>query len=102
MTVLSSPLADIFMENFEQNAIATFSHNDAILFWVRNADDTLTAIHKDHSDALFTHINSLHPDIKWTKEEEIDGKISMLDVEIQRNPDGTLAFDVYRKPTHTN
>ena len=26
----------------------------------------------------------------------------MLDVEIQRNPDGTLAFDVYRKPTHTN
>ena len=26
----------------------------------------------------------------------------MLDVSIQRNPDGRLSFDVYRKPTHTN
>ena len=26
----------------------------------------------------------------------------MLDVDIKRNVDGTLAFDVFRKPTHTN
>ena len=34
--------------------------------------------------------------------EEENGLIHMLDVNIQRNPDGTLSTDVYRKPTHTN
>ena len=44
----------------------------------------------------------IHPDVKWTKEEEVDGLIHMLDVDIQRHPDGHLSFDVIRKPTHTN
>ena len=98
----SSPLSDVFMEDFEQKALATFPHNDAILFWLRKADDTLVAVHKDHAEGLFTHINSIHPDIKWTKEEEEEGTIHMLDVSIKRNADGSLAFDVVRKPTHTN
>ena len=71
---------------------------DVILFWLRKADDTLTAIHKDHITPFFTFINSIHPDIKWTKEEEKDGNIAMLDVSIHRNTDGSLTFDVYRKP----
>ena len=98
----SSPLSDIFMEDFEQKALASFPHQDAIIFWLRKADDTLVAVHKDHAEGLFTHINGIHPDIKWTKEEEVDGSIHMLDVNIKRNMNGTLAFDVFRKPTHTN
>ena len=98
----SSPLSDIYMEDFEDKAISTFSAPDAIQFWLRKADDTLVSIHADHANALFTHINSMHPDIRWTKEEETDGKIAMLDVAIQRHGSGSLSFDVYRKPTHTN
>ena len=98
----SSPLSDIFMEDFEQKALASFPHRDSILFWLRKADDPMVAIHQDHADALFNHINSIHPDINWTKEEEENGLIHMLDVNIQRNPDGSLSTDVYRKPTHTN
>ena len=98
----SSPLADIFMEDFEQKALATFPHRDSVLFWFRKADDTLTAIHTDHIDALFTHLNSLHPDIKWTKEVEVNNNIHMLDVDISKNSNSSLSFDVYRKPTHTN
>ena len=90
------------MEKFEQDALESFPNSDSVLFWFRKADDTLVAVHKDHANALFTHINNIHPDIKWTKEEEVDGKIHMLDVDIQRNPDGTLSFGVFRKPTHTN
>ena len=33
---------------------------------------------------------------------ETEGKIAMLDVSIQRDANGALSFDVYRKPTHTN
>ena len=28
----SSPLSDIFMENFEQSALASFAHSESILF----------------------------------------------------------------------
>ena len=31
----SSPLSDIFMENFERNALASFAHRESILFWLR-------------------------------------------------------------------
>ena len=97
------------MEDFEAKAIRDFATGDpnvrpedTILFWLRKADDTLTAIHNDYIEPLFTHLNNIHPSIKWTMEKEVEGRIAMLDVTIIRNGDGTLDFDVYRKPTHTN
>ena len=63
---------------------------------------TLYVIHKDLIQSLHNYLNSIHPDIKWNKEVEQNGYIAMLDVNIIHNPDGTLHFDVYRKPTHTN
>ena len=105
----SSPLSDLFMEEFEQSALANYDTgnpnipaSDIILFWFRKADDTITAIHKNHIEPFFAHLNSIHRDIKWTKEEESEGKIAMLDVAITRDYEGRLTFDVYRKPTHTN
>ena len=86
----SSPLSDIFMEDFEAK----------VLFWLRKADDTLIAIHNDHIQPFHDYLNSIHSGIQWTREVEQDGWIAMLDVTIIRNPDGWLDFDVYRKPTH--
>ena len=62
-------------------------------------DGSLTVVEED---TFFTFINNIHPDIKWTKEEERDNTIAMLDVSITRDSNGALSFDVYRKPTHTN
>ena len=105
----SSPLSDIFMEDFESKALRdystgdpTVSPSDVILFWFRKADDTITAIRNDHIQPFFDFLNSRHPDIKWTMEKEKDKSIPMLDVAIHRKDDGSLEFDVYRKPTHTN
>ena len=105
----SSPLSDVFMEDFEEAALANYPTGDdnihptdLILFWFRKADDTIIAIHNDHIQPLNTYLDSIHPDIKWTKEVEQNGRIAMLDVTIIHNTDGTLDFDVYRKPTHTN
>ena len=51
----SSPLSDIYMEDFEAKALAQYptgdnsiSPSEAILFWFRKANDTITAIHNDH------------------------------------------------------
>ena len=97
------------MEDFEATALAQYLTGDNnisprqdILFWLRKADDTLVAVHNDHIQSLHDYLNSIHPDIKWTKDIEENGRIAMLDVTIIHNPDGSLHFDVYRKPTHTN
>jgi hypothetical protein len=73
-----------------------------ILFWFRQADNTMTAIHRDHVAPFHTFLNSIHDNIKWTFKDEVDGQINMLDLTILRQPDRSLEFDVYRKPTHTN
>jgi hypothetical protein len=62
----------------------------------------MTAIYRDHVASFHTFLNSVHDNIKWTFKGEVDGRINMLDLTIIRQPDGTLEFDVYRKPTHTN
>jgi hypothetical protein len=72
------------------------------MFRYRQADDTLCAIHRDHIEPIHTFLNSLHPNIKWTKELEVNRRITMLDVTIIRQSDGNLQSDVYCKPTHTN
>ena len=46
----SSPLSDIYMERFEQDALASFPLRDSVLFWLRKADDTLICINKTHTE----------------------------------------------------
>ena len=45
--------------------------------------------------------NSQHPSIQFTMEKESEGKISFLDVQIERK-EGKLSTGVYRKITHTD
>ena len=52
----------------------------------------------DFNDCL----NSIHERVKFTREEEIDGKIAFLDVLIKKYADGNLSTQVYRKPSNTN
>lgn len=62
----------------------------------------MTIIKKDQMDSFTNHLNQTHPAIKFTHEIEVDGKIPMLDTTIIRNEDGSLRFEVYRKPTNTD
>ena len=97
---VSPIVANLFMEWFEENAIQTFPYD--ITLWRRYVDDTLVAL----SDALIEdfseHINNIHPAIKFTREEEHQNTIPILDTMITRSPRGTLSFSVYRKKTHTD
>jgi hypothetical protein len=113
----STPVSNAFMTEFEIDALARYRliHDppphtpptppppiSVILFWFRQADDTMTAIYRDHVASFLAFLNSIQEKIKWTFETEVDGCIDMLDLTILRQQDGTLEFDVYRKPTHTN
>ncbi|XP_072023032.1 uncharacterized protein [Amphiura filiformis] len=100
-----SPLAaNIFMEHLEQSAIATAPLNCKPKLWKRYVDDILEVVSKDGVIPLTDHLNSIDDSnsIKFTFEEEKDGRIPFLDTLIVRRDDGFVKLLVYRKATHTD
>ena len=92
--------ADIFMENLEKRALQTFANPPSI--WKRYVDDTLAKLKIIDVDNFLTHLNSLHPRIKFTTELMQNRTIAFLDTEIMIKSDNTINIKVYRKPTHTD
>ena len=98
---LSPIVANIFMEQFEKEALETAPHPPSL--WKRFVDDTFVILEEKHKDEFFHHINSLDTNIKFTAEtSKADGSIPFLDAWITPQRDGSLQTKVYRKPTHTN
>lgn len=99
---LSPVVANIFMEAFETTALDSFHLKPKV--WFRYVDDTFIIWpHGLQSLLEFKdHLNNQHSDIKFTMEIENNGSLPFLDVLVSRNPDGSIAHSVYRKPTHTD
>ena len=94
-------VANIFMEAFENKAIATALHPPRI--WKRYVDDTFVLQHQAHKEEFLQHIDTVDPSIQFTIEEaKEDGSIPVLDTIIRPEADGTFTIGVYRKPTHTD
>ena len=73
-----------------------------MLFYKRYVDD-IFCLFTSESDvsSFFDFINSRHGNIKFTCENEIDGKLPFLDVLIQLGSDLKFRTSTYRKPTYT-
>ena len=71
-TAMGSPVsvvvAEIVMQNIEEQALATYTRT--IPIWFRYVDDTFTAVHKDGIDDFHEHLNRQNADIQFTKEIE--------------------------------
>ena len=101
---VSPIVANLFMEWLEQEAIVTAPMDCMPQFWRRYVDDVLEIIHKDGTQKLTDHLNTVDPtgNIKFTHEEEDQGRIPFLDTLIVRKEDGSVKLLVYRKKTHTD
>ena len=104
-TAMDSPVsvvvAEIVMQNIEEQALATYKRT--LPLWLRYADDTFAAAHKEEIDDFHEHLNRQNADKQFTKEIEENGKIPFLDCLVTRdNNDNKLSTTVYRKPTHTD
>ena len=98
---LSPIVANIFMEQFEKEALETAPHPPSL--WKRFVDDTFVILETQYKEEFFHHINSLDNNIKFTAENtKADGSIPYLDTLITPKSDGSLQTKVYRKPIHTN
>ena len=101
---LSPLMADIFMNNLETTMIV--KHHlfiKHIKFWTRYVDDVF-AIFKGTEDDLkefLIFLNTVHANIRFTHELEINSSLSFLDLNIHRTSN-TISFDIYRKPTATD
>ncbi|XP_072042470.1 uncharacterized protein [Amphiura filiformis] len=98
---VSPIIANLFMEHLETLALSSF--HSPPTFYGRYVDDTMVILKRSVVEDFTSHLNSVHPAIKFTVEFEQANKIAMLDTLISRNADGSLAFSVYQKaPTLTN
>ncbi|GJQ78126.1 hypothetical protein Trydic_g2463 [Trypoxylus dichotomus] len=95
-------VANIFMESFESVALKN-SHLKPKA-WFRYVDDTfiISPYGRNTLDSFLGHLNSQHPNIKFTIEVEKNGVIPLLDGLVTRKPNSNLAQLVYRQPTHTD
>ena len=102
-TAMGSPVsvvvAEIIMQNIEEQALATYMQT--VPLWLRNVDDTFTAIHKDGISDFHEHLNRQNVDILFTKEIEENGKIPFLDCLVTRD-NNKLKTTIYRKLKHTD
>ena len=87
-SLLSPIVANISMEKFEEEALATAPHPSSL--WKKYVN-------------FFQHINSLEDKINFTAEStRADGSMPFLDTLVTPRSDESLETKVYRKPTHTN
>ena len=94
----SSCFAELFIQRVEEVSVYTMLHAPRI--WIRKVDDTFTINNHETNDTL-TELNQIHPQIKFTAEEEENGQIPFLDCSVLRTDNNRVKTKVYKKPTHT-
>ena len=88
-SLLFPVLADMFTEVFKSTALDTVDRRPSI--WLRCVDDTfLIWPHgPQHLQGFLDHLNNLHPNIKFTMDQEERNLIPFLDVKVSRQPTHT-------------
>ena len=89
-----SPLVvNIYMEMFEELSLRMATHPSQI--WRRHVNDTFCMITKMEVKVFLSHLNSLHPTITFTVEQEVDGKLPFLDTLLHHKSNGSLNINIY-------
>ena len=77
-------------------------HGSTILLYRWYVDNTFCLFHSDRDATIFfDYINSRHPNIRSTKENQVNHKLPSLNVLIDNNDPNSSPTSVYRKKTFT-
>ena len=103
---MGSPLgpsyANIFMCHNEVKWLNECPDLFKPICYKRYVDDTFLIFkNSSHPQMFLDYINSKHSKIKFTHEQEVDDKLSFLDVNLTKTQSGTISTSVYRKNTFT-
>nr|VZI00679.1 unnamed protein product [Spirometra erinaceieuropaei] len=94
---ISGYLAEAVLQELETRVFQTYKPK----FWMRYVDDTFVIVHRDTKDNFKRELDSVFQQIQFTMEEENNGVLPFLDVQVSRQEDGTLQTGVFRKATDT-
>lgn len=94
---ISPILADIVMEYLLDKALENLDYE--LKTCVKYVDDLFLVVPRDKISQTLNTFNSIHPSIQFTHEMENNNILPFLDVLVIHNPNGTLQFDWYTKPT---
>nr|VZI47620.1 unnamed protein product [Spirometra erinaceieuropaei] len=100
-TPMGSPISGLIAEAVLQKLEKRLFGEYKPKFWARYVDVTFVIIDLDKISFHEVLLNSIIHDLQFTMEDEVESKLSFLDVLICRQPDGKPATSVYRKPTNT-
>ena len=91
---ISPGVADLTMEDFEEDTLNAAPIHLRPKVWYRYMDDTFTILHQAMIDTFTKFLNSRNPHIQFTIEPEIDNKLPFLDTCINLQDDGSLTTTV--------
>ena len=93
---LGPALANIFVNYYESKLFQTTSKPE---MYYRHMDDTFVVFsNEDECDLFLNSLNSLHPSLRFTFENESNLALPFLDVLVEKSP-STFITSIYRKPT---
>jgi hypothetical protein len=97
---LGPTFANYFMTWLEKRCLAKLKSLGVILY-KRYVDDTFVILKSiDRAKPVLDFLNTLHPNINFTTENEKDGCVAFLDLLVKRKGN-RLQTEMYRKPTFT-
>ncbi|VDM02267.1 unnamed protein product [Schistocephalus solidus] len=100
-TLMGSPISGYLAEAILQELETRIFQIYKPKFWRRYVDDIFVIIHREAKENFKTDLNSTCPQIQFTMEEEEDGMLPFLGVQISRQEERTLQTGVFRKATNT-
>ncbi|KAK8778177.1 hypothetical protein V5799_020483 [Amblyomma americanum] len=95
---ISVTAANLTMEAIESKALNSFKPRPKV--FLRYVDDCFCILNKQNLQSFLDHLNATEPSINFTVEEEMNGSIPFLDINVKRAA-CRLSFSVFRKPTHS-
>ena len=102
---LSAPMANLFLCHHERNWLNDCPESFKPLLYRRYVDDTFLVFkERAHIDQFCNYLNGKHPNIQFTKEYENNGKLSFLDVNVNKiHKEQTMGLNcsIFRKGTFT-
>ena len=95
-TRLSPIIADIVLQDLEEEALRTLSYN--LPFFYRYVDDIVCAIPVDEHENVLNVFNVFHYRLQFTIEASVNNTLNFLDVTMIIS-NNYIIFDWYHKPT---
>ena len=96
---LGPTLANIFLCHHENNWLDNCSNEFKPLYFKRYVDDVFCLFRDEQHVQLFLdYMNSRHPNMTFTFENEVDNSLPFLDVKVIRS-NQHFVTSIYRKPT---